>query len=105
MIKKINKRCWKILFEYLEAADEILIYHPLNCDVQTRKTQWEEFFVVKFLSRLDSSLNSAREHLLDGDSAPTACLMLCQALLLTILDLLLPLFLNILLWLRTIVVN
>ncbi|KAL0317506.1 UNVERIFIED_CONTAM: hypothetical protein Sangu_2164900 [Sesamum angustifolium] len=35
-------------------SDEILLYHPLSCDAQTRKAQWEDFLVAKFLSGLDT---------------------------------------------------
>ncbi|PIN11994.1 hypothetical protein CDL12_15397 [Handroanthus impetiginosus] len=37
-------------------ADEILLYHPLGCDLQTQQSQWNEFLVAKFLSGLDPSL-------------------------------------------------
>ncbi|KAL0454781.1 UNVERIFIED_CONTAM: hypothetical protein Slati_0817300 [Sesamum latifolium] len=52
-------------------ADEILLYHPLSCDAQTRKTQWEDFLVAKFLSGLDNNLRVVRDHLLASDSVPT----------------------------------
>ncbi|KAL0446502.1 UNVERIFIED_CONTAM: Retrovirus-related Pol polyprotein from transposon TNT 1-94 [Sesamum latifolium] len=52
-------------------ADEILLYHPLSCDAQTRKTQWEDFLVAKFLSGVDSNLKVVHDHLLGNDSVST----------------------------------
>ncbi|PIN24231.1 hypothetical protein CDL12_03052 [Handroanthus impetiginosus] len=52
-------------------ADEILLYHPLRCDAQTRKTQWNEFLVAKFLSGLHPNLRSVRDNLLASDTVPT----------------------------------
>ncbi|PIN01521.1 hypothetical protein CDL12_25970 [Handroanthus impetiginosus] len=52
------------------AADEILLYHPLGCDLQTQKLQWNEFLVAKFLSGLNPSLRPVRDSLLASDSVP-----------------------------------
>ncbi|KAK4381918.1 Retrovirus-related Pol polyprotein from transposon RE2 [Sesamum angolense] len=52
-------------------ADEILLYHPLNCDAKTRQAQWEEFLLAKFLSGLDSILCATQDSLLSNDSVPT----------------------------------
>ncbi|KAL0342592.1 UNVERIFIED_CONTAM: hypothetical protein Scaly_1921800 [Sesamum calycinum] len=48
-------------------TNEILLYHPLICDARTRKTQWEDFLVAKFLSGLDNNLKVVRDHLLASD--------------------------------------
>ncbi|PIN00430.1 hypothetical protein CDL12_27069 [Handroanthus impetiginosus] len=53
------------------AADEILLYHPLGCDAQTSKTQWNEFLVAKFLSGLHPNLRFVRDNLLANDTVPT----------------------------------
>ncbi|KAL0293790.1 UNVERIFIED_CONTAM: hypothetical protein Sangu_3231200 [Sesamum angustifolium] len=61
-------------------SDEILLYHPLSCDAQTRKAQWEDFLVAKFLSGLDNSLKVVRDHLLASDSVPTLSNALARVL-------------------------
>ncbi|PIN27220.1 hypothetical protein CDL12_00013 [Handroanthus impetiginosus] len=53
------------------AADEILLYHPLGVDVQTQKSQWDEFLVATFLSGLNPSLRPVRDSLLASDTVPT----------------------------------
>ncbi|KAL0442259.1 UNVERIFIED_CONTAM: hypothetical protein Sradi_0164800 [Sesamum radiatum] len=55
----------------LRTSDEILLYHPLSCDAQTHKSQWEDFLVAKFLSGLDNNSKMVRDHLLASDSIPT----------------------------------
>ncbi|KAL0289695.1 UNVERIFIED_CONTAM: hypothetical protein Sangu_2605800 [Sesamum angustifolium] len=61
-------------------SDEILLYHPLSCDAQTRKAQWEDFLVAKFLSCLDNSLKVVCDHLLASDSVPTLSNALARVL-------------------------
>ncbi|PIN06910.1 hypothetical protein CDL12_20528 [Handroanthus impetiginosus] len=53
------------------AADEILLYHPLGRDINTQKSQWNEFLVAKFLSGLHPNLRSVRDSLLASDTVPS----------------------------------
>ncbi|KAL0379315.1 UNVERIFIED_CONTAM: Retrovirus-related Pol polyprotein from transposon RE2 [Sesamum radiatum] len=64
-------------------ADEILLYHPLSCDAQTRKNQCEDFLLAKFLSGLDTNLSIVRDHLLASDSVPTLSNALSRVLRVT----------------------
>ncbi|KAL0379295.1 UNVERIFIED_CONTAM: hypothetical protein Sradi_3235000 [Sesamum radiatum] len=69
---KLDGRAILDYFALLKGTtDGILLYHPLSCDAQTRKTQWEDFLVVKFLFRLDNNLKVVLDHLLASDSIPT----------------------------------
>ncbi|KAL0286145.1 UNVERIFIED_CONTAM: Retrovirus-related Pol polyprotein from transposon RE1 [Sesamum angustifolium] len=61
-------------------SDKILLYHPLSCDAQTRKSQWEDFLVAKFLSALDNNLKMVRDHFLANDSVPTLSNALARVL-------------------------
>ncbi|KAL0311158.1 UNVERIFIED_CONTAM: Retrovirus-related Pol polyprotein from transposon RE2 [Sesamum angustifolium] len=47
---------------------------------RTRKAQWEDFLVAKFLSGLDNNLTVARDHLLASDSVPTLSNALARVL-------------------------
>ncbi|PIN26488.1 hypothetical protein CDL12_00753 [Handroanthus impetiginosus] len=53
------------------AADEILLYHSLGCDINTQKSQWNEFLVAKFLSNLHPNFRSIRDSLLASDTVPS----------------------------------
>ncbi|KAL0319505.1 UNVERIFIED_CONTAM: hypothetical protein Sangu_2106700 [Sesamum angustifolium] len=69
------------IFPTWQQADYSVMTWLLNSmEESTRKAQWEDFLVAKFLSGLDNSLKVVRDHLLASDSVPTLSNALARVL-------------------------
>ncbi|XP_043693371.1 uncharacterized protein LOC122643864 [Telopea speciosissima] len=69
------KQDGKSLGEYYSSLkgmwEELNVYHPISTDAAVIKSQRSEFLVAKFLSGLDSDLQSVKSQLLTGEKIPS----------------------------------